>query len=192
MRADELRVPRDVAAHVNKRRILRVLAFCIIEMALLLVALFYGADIFDGKHPELAYVLYAAVMIAPIFWFDIPFWLFDKSWAGEILTMEEETYNAIDGRARSIGWHINKIQKFTIKLDSGKIKNYTVYDGRSRHAFRKTTYNVGDRVIHVGGTKYLQAVAVSDDDTLICVSCGAESRADSTRCGVCGKTLKIN
>ena len=163
-----------------------------VKIALIVAAVLYGSDIFGGAHPAVSYLIYAVLMILPGYWLKIPFWLFDKTFAGEIISKEEETYNAIEGRARSIGWHTNKLQRLGIRLDSGKVIEYIIYDNRARHAFRNTTYNVGDRVIHVGGTRYLQAVAVGEDDTLICVVCGTESRAETAECPVCGKTLKID
>lgn len=192
MRADAVRVPRDVSATINKKRAARIVIFCVIEIALILTAVFYGNDI-GGNHPGFSYAIFGGLTVLPVFLLKMPFWLFDKTFSGEILSINEEIYNEFEkGMSKSMRMQVNKKQQFKIKLDNGKIMHYTVYDDQARHAFRKTTYNVGDRIIHVAGTKYLQAVAVNDEDTLICVVCGAESRATTLECPVCGKTLKIN
>lgn len=193
MKNNRVRVPRDVDALIKKKRALRISACCIIELILLFVAVKYREGIFGGTHPGLSYVFFAVLLILPVYFLKIPFWLFDKTWAGEIVSKEEETYNAFEkGYARSMRWQTNKLQRLNVKLDTGRIIEYVIYDNIARHAFRKTTYNVGDRVIHVGGTRYLQAAPINDEDTLICVICGAESRATASECPVCGKTLKID
>ena len=182
--------------HFLKKRAVHIASFVLIEAVLIVTAVLYGGDIFGGKHPGVSYILFAVLMILPGYWLKIVFWLTDKSWAGEIVHKHEEDYLSLDRSQvgyRSAGRIVtNKLQRFKIKLDSGKVIDYTVYDDKARHAYRSTTYNVGDRVIHVGGTRYLQAVAVGDNDTLICVVCGAESRAETPVCPVCGKTLKID
>ena len=194
MRNDGVRIPRDVEAYLTKKRAVRVVALSLIEASLLTLIILFGDDIFGGDHPAVSYLLFALLMIVPVFWLKIPFWLFDKTFAGEIISKSEEIYIGPDENRRVTtgSLQVKKEQKLNIRLDSGKIIEYTIYDNRARHAFRNSTYNVGDRVIHVGGTNYLQAVAVGDGDTLICVICGAESRADTPVCHVCGKTLKID
>ena len=139
-------------------------------------------------------MIFAALMIAPAFPLEIPFLVFDKTWAGEIISKSEDTYvGPDDNKQVRVGrLAVKKIQKLKIRLDNGKEIEHTVYDNRARHAYRDNTYNVGDRVIHVGGTRYIQAVAIGDSDTLICVICGTESRADMPTCQVCGKSLKID
>lgn len=194
MRSGAVRIPRDVAAHISKRRALRVVPFAVIAVALITVAVIFGKDIFGGAHPGLSWVLFAVVIIATARLLDIPFWLFDKTWAGRIIAKDEENYISPDDNrtVRTGNLQVNKAQRLKIELDSGKIIEHIIYDNRARHAFRDNAYNVGDRVIHVGGARYIQAVAVGDNDTLICVVCGAESRADDPECRVCGKTLKID
>lgn len=194
MRDTDLRVPVDVAEHVNKKRIGTILTFAAIEIFLLVLAIVYWEDIFGGDFPAASYTIFVALMIVPVYLFNIKFWIFDKSWSGEIVEKSEKEYTSFDkGSVRNSSTRLqtNKEQKLKIKLDTGKTIEYTIYDNKMRHAFRKTTYNVGDKVIHVGGTRYLQAVATNDADTLICVICGAESRATTPKCPVCDKTLKI-
>lgn len=194
MRNEQVRVPGDVTAYVNKKRAVRIAVLALIETVLLIILIFFGDDIFSGAHPAVSYVIFGGLMTAPVFLLEIPFWVFDKTWAGEIISKSEDTYIGPDDnrQVRTGRLVVKKIQKLNIRLDSGKEIEHTVYDNRARHAYRHNTYNVGDRVIHVGGTRYIQAVAVGDDDTLICVICGAESRADMPTCQVCGKTLKID
>ena len=195
MKDNKVRVPRDVEEYINKKRAIRITAFVVVEIMLAALLIFVIFDyVVASNYPELSFVLYLLVMLLPIHWFKIPFWMFDKTFAGEIIHKSEEDYIAADNNKTVVTGrlHVNRRQDFMIRRDDGKVIQYTVYDNRARHAFRRTTYNVGDRVIHVGGTHYLQAVAVGDDDTLICAICGAESRADTPICHVCGKTLKIN
>ena len=193
MRDNEIRIPRDVKAHVNKKRIVHIAWFSAIELLLLSVFIIFADDIFVGSRTAFPYVAAVIVLVVPAWKLKIFFWLFDKTWAGEIIRKDEENYLSVDNSiGRRGGIITNKKQDFLIRLDSGKVVQYTVYDNRARYAFRRTTYNVGDRVIHVGCTDYIQAVAVGEDDTLICVVCGAESRADLPECHVCGKTLKID
>ena len=195
MRGNGLRIPNDVAEHVNKKRIGNILTFAAIEIFLIVLAIVYWENIFGGTYPAASYTIYVSLMIVPFFLLDIKFWMFDKSWVGEIVAKREKVYTSFDkGSVKNSSTRLqtNKEQRLDIKLDSGKIIEYILYDNKMRYAFRKTTYNVGDRVIHVGGTRYLQAVAVNDADTLICVVCGAESRVTCHKCPVCDKTLKIN
>ena len=192
MQDRKIRIPRDVERHFAKKRAVHVASFALIEAVLIVIAVLYGDDIFGGKW-GFAVAVYALIMVLPAYKLRVIFWLTDKSWAGEIVGRSEEDYLSVDrSLGRRGGIVTNKIQRFQIKLDSGKIIEYTVYDDRARHAFRHKTYNVGDRVIHVAGSNYLQAVAVGEDDTLICVVCGSESRAEMPLCPVCGKSLKID
>lgn len=194
MRNGNVRIPRDIETYIAKKRTVRVVALLLIEVLLLTFTVLFQNDINSGAYPTATYTLLALLMIAPVFWLKIPFWLFDKTWAGEIISKSEDVYIGPDENRRVTtgSLQIKKQQRLNIRLDSGKTIEYTIYDNRARHAFRNSTYNVGDRVIHVGGTNYLQAVAVGDGDTLICVICGAESRADTPVCHICGKTLKID
>ena len=194
MKSEKVRVPRDVKEYVEKRRIIHIAVFATIEIFMLAVCIVFANDIFGGSDPAFSYVAVVLVMALPVWLLKIPFWMFDKTWAGEIIKKDDEEYIAVsENRTVTTGrLQVNRRQDFLIRLDSGKVIQYTVYDNRTQHAFRHNAYNVGDRVIHVGGTGYLQAVAVGDNDTLICAVCGAESRADLPVCHVCGKTLKID
>lgn len=193
MRNNQINIPRDIETHIAKRRMRNLAALVLIETVLVTILVLFGNDIFSGDYPGLSYFLFGTLMIAPIYWLRIPFWLFDKTWMGEIIQKSEDDYiTTEDKTSYRSKLQVNKRQDLLIKLDSGKVIEYTVYDNKARHAFRRSVYNVGDCVVHVGGTGYLQVAAVGDDDTVICVVCGAESKADMTMCGVCGKTLKIN
>ncbi len=77
-------------------------------------------------------------------------------------------------------------QTVTVKKDGGGVTVVKYVDSEDGD---RIEYEVGDRVRHYFGTKYLQKVGTEDN---ICVLCGTMCREDEHVCGVCGKSIIEN
>ena len=86
-------------------------------------------------------------------------------------------------------WWVHK-QYVTVKLDGGgeKLVKYTCLDGDKTYP----PYEVGDRVRHYYGARYLLKIASAPETEKICVLCGTQNNPDARECGVCGKSLIEN
>ena len=65
MRDNEIRIPRDVKAHVNKKRIVHIAWFSAIELLLLSVFIIFADDIFVGSRTAFPYVAAVIVLVVP-------------------------------------------------------------------------------------------------------------------------------
>ena len=192
MRRKKIQPPRDIKDLVHKNIAKRIIKSVLVMATLGVIFCFLGEEMFasvPSPSTEMIYVL--SIAIVPIC-FGIPHKLIDRSWTGEITRVDVRSENAVRGGlilSNYIAGYTKHSVDVEIKLDNGKIIDRTVYEGVV--PMGRNMYEVGDRVVHVYGTKYIQVVHDNLSRPTICVVCGTENPPAEKACGKCGHTVHI-
>ena len=191
MRKDKIRVPRDIK-ELTDRRIYKKVVLSIAFMVIVGVLLFlFGETVFGSFGSPSREILYAVLILAIPLSFGIPFSLIDRTWCGEITRVDIRTENTKSTVVGVGGIYTKYFVDIEIKLDSGKLIDRTVYEGRVPAGRQFNMYQIGDRVVHIYGTKYIQVVHKSESRPTVCVVCGTSNPPGERQCDSCGHTLQI-
>ena len=133
------------------------------------------------------------LLIVPFWACGIPAKLIDRSYYGEIINIELENIE-----------NLNKVQRYDynrsgvrvkalVRASDGKLYEHELFDeGEYFYGERARVYEVGDKVIHAYGTKYLAPVrSPAKQKSLTCVWCGTKSPYGTDTCRDCGCSLEF-
>ena len=192
MKRGKIKLPRDIKSTVSSK-IYKRLGLALATEALVCILIYlFGDTVFASLGSPSKEILYAILIVAVPLSFGIPIKLIDRTWTGEITRVDVRTENAVGGALRNGSRIYTKhFVDVEIKLDSGKIIDRTVYEGAVPTGRKFSTYEVGDRVLHVYGTKHIQVVHNNVSRPTICVVCGTENPPEEKECGKCGHTIRI-
>lgn len=191
MRKEKIRVPRDIKELTDKR-IYKKVIFSVALMATLGVLLFlFGDTVFRSFGSPSREMLYAVLILAIPLSFGIPFSLIDSTWCGEITRVDIRTENTKSTVVGVGGIYTKYFVDIEIKLDSGKLIDRTVFEGRVPTGRQFNMYQIGDRVVHIYGTKYIQVVHENESRPTVCVVCGTANPTENRKCDSCAHTLHI-
>ena len=194
-------IPKDIQNYVKKKVMSKVLFFVGLEV--LAVAL--NVFIFDSLSSRLEGWIHILVIIAlqivPFVISKFPFKMIDKSWNGEVISVNIETKTG----AHTIGG--TKVAPYTkheimleVKQQNGKaVKIKAKEVGERRHVgfpvpnegdIRKyiNYYSVGDKVYHFYGVPNYYIVK-KESNKNDCVICGTQNTSERDRCLNCGYSL---
>ena len=110
----------------------------------------------------------------------------ERAYEGVVTEVKHE--NVVDSKTKGLPvMHNIHRQYVTVKCDNGKERNvkYETFDEKEQ----QPNYEVGDRVRHYYGAKFLHKIDPSPDAPNICVLCGTQNNSDAAECGFCGKSM---
>ena len=192
MKRQEIKIPRDIRETVKRKIYKRVFWTLVLTIAVGIALYLFGDTVFASFGSPSKEILYTILIVAVPLSFGIPIKLIDRTWTGLITRVDVRTENAVGGALRNGSRIYTKhFVDVEIKLDSGKIIDRTVYEGAVPTGRKFSTYEVGDRVLHVYGTKHIQVVHNNVSRPTICVVCGTENPPEEKECGKCGHTIRI-
>ena len=192
MRRQNIEIPRDIREKVKNAIVKRALFASVITVMVAVLIYLFGDTVFGSFGSPSKEILYAVLLLAVPLSFGIPFKLIDSTWCGEITRVDIRTENAARGALKNgAGIYTKHFVDIEIRLDNGKIIDRTVYEGAVPTGRKFGMYEVGDRVVHVYGTKYIQVVHDNMSRPTVCVVCGTENPPSEKQCGKCGHTLHI-
>lgn len=193
-------LPQDIKKYVRKKVLSKVLYFILLELVAFFVN-FVTFKTFNSIVDGWIHVLIIiAIQLIPFAISKFPFNLIDKSWSGEVVSVDIETKpDAFMEGGRPIYYTKHEIILGVKREDGNVIKIVAKEVGEKRHVgFSPPNagniklyidyYSVGDKVYHFYGIKNYYIVrnnALLND----CIICGAQNPTDRDNCFNCGHTL---
>ena len=185
-------VPKTVKRKVRTSIILRF-ARLILSLGISYVILDY---FYEGlKEAELgnASTVVFVLLVVPFWACGVPAKLIDRSYYGEIIKIELENINMLDKVEKYDHNRSGVRVKALVRASDGKLYEHEVFDeGEYFWGERTRVYEVGDKVIHAYGTKYLAPQRTpAKPKSLACVWCGTKSPYETKVCRDCGCSLEF-
>jgi len=189
-----MNIPPDIKEHINSAVGLKITKWLLTTAAIVILLCFTNSS-FDVANEKVKSFIYTGLLIAPVFIFKLPRLIFDRSWSGVIKRLFTDDELHLESRAflTTQGWNSrdivvyaevqlnNKEETQIVELYRGK------YDNQS--ASLLSIYEVGNKIIHIKGTKYNQVIS---EKNVSCVVCGHINRRKSQVCSECGHTLDLS
>lgn len=187
----EIIIPADIKEYVNKKVFKKISLWLIMTIAITLLIVFFGDTFFSRLNNTVKVGLYVLLLIIPVF-ISKPYELKDNSFYGLITKIEVK--NTVDSE-RGFRPTIETLYRketvyFYIKLKNGKTIKRKAFEQHANNNNMSKYYSVGDRVLHIYGTDYLQIIN-KNVDKKICVICGTSNPAANDSCAFCRHTLNI-
>ena len=188
-----MRIPDDIHRYVRKNYTKKIAACALTEAAIITYLCLYGKRTFSAFDSFSYVAIHVLLILVPLFYFKIPSLILDRSWRGTVTRVLVET--SLDNEQyykATIPHNFLRNDIFLyIDVGNGKIVRKKAYSGKARYERFINTYQPGDVVTHISGTKYVQIMPKKAADPVICVVCGAIGTTEQDRCKSCGHILLI-
>lgn len=183
-----LKFPADIKKYVFKKIILRITA-CILLFILFALVFWMHDDFWFGMLSDLnRKIVHIILIVLPLAITGIPFKFIDYSWSGVIVKIKVKTsydFNNNYARPSMRSLYIKNTVVLHIKTTSGRIIKRKAYEGHFKHQSQVDRYEIGMKVVHLYGTKFIQIVPQKDTDLRRCVICGLNNPQENQKCEIC-------
>lgn len=198
----KIAIPSDIKSYSQANTIKLIAKWLGFTLLISIVIFFINVRADQLKYKSIPVYITVFLLILPFF-ITKAYKLFDKSWVGTIEKIEPNYHIEYDGSGYT-KWNFSN-KTFTEKLvlyirtTNGKIKVYNAHEHSIAQSHEQTShkpseimehYQVGDTVIHIKGTRFLQVVEKEQSQN-VCVVCGNLENSENENCSRCGHTLKI-
>ena len=144
-----------------------------------------------AKYNVIGHAMYTVIFTVPLFISGIFSALSDKTFCGTIEKVKIST--TVDSMnsfkpSKETRYRKNTIYLF-VKEENGETEKFKVYSGRANDGQFLETYNTGDRVLHLYGSKYTVILPKPSDTMAQCAVCGITTDINEQFCHKCGHTL---
>ena len=185
-------IPYDIKEYVSKKIAKKIAKWLAVTLLIGVLLVLFGDRCFYRFGAPVKYTIYGLLLFIPFVSMKI-YKLFDCSWCGKIVDIKAKytTDSNRTFRPNLETLYLKETVTFFVETDDGKFIKMKAFENRATPNSMSQYYRKGDRVLHVGGTNYLQ---IKDDDAerVICVVCGTADRKENKKCHSCGHTLKID
>ncbi len=183
------KLPAELRRFAQKQFFKRVIPCALLLTAIILSLVFWGDILVPTDNPIVRTIVYALLLPIPFFIFSVPRKLIDRSLYGTVTKVDIKS-----AMVTSLFWPARETyQKSTVYLhlllDNGQTARHKAIEGVTRLKQHLDTYQTGDRVFHLYGSRYTIKLPTDADTTVQCAACGNISHKSSDMCEVCGRTL---
>ena len=172
----------DIIRTVTKRYIIKGAVFVLLSAVILAFFYVYAFDYFAERLSPISAAAAVLLFVGGLFvLMKLHKDVFDKSWEGEITSIKSHEVKRGMHTSLLVAKDMQEYLTFTINLG---------YDMLilERPATELARFKKGDRLRHIRGTPYLQAIR-RNSDTCDCVMCGAIVRESGDTCPHCHMSL---
>ncbi len=176
----------DLRTYVRRRyqKLFLIWGICTAVLAVLEIVFLW--DYFVDRFNVMTSVIVAILLfLAPLFAMKGHKLLFDRSWEGEVISVD---FTHRDGATSAVAYQRIMVRKWYcevyVKLDSSE--RVIQYEYHLAHASHTPSVAVGDRVRHYRG---LPHPIVLGKPMKICPVCGLDSASEATECLFCGHSM---
>ncbi len=181
-------LPTDIQKYINKRRIKTVIYFLITEIVFFIITYLIIGRL--GKWDMNNFIFTLCVIAAiPLFIYQIPNMIFDRSYKGEIIKISYKEENSDSGMRSSIFKRYRT--NLLVKTKQDKLYNIRLENLNTTGGPNGQIYKEGDTIVHIAGTDYPKIVKRHNMEFTTCVVCGSKNNPDSEKCGYCDHSLSI-
>ena len=182
---------KDFKKHIRKNILKRVISFVLLEILLGMILLFFGNTLFRTEVKVFQYSCYLLVVLVPFAITGVPFKLIDRSYCGRVEKVEIKT--TYDNKTPLKPTLENTYTKNTIYLSircsDGNLIRKKAYEGPAKLQQHLDTYQVGDFVFHLYGSKYTVVLPNKKQSHVQCLICGCANDKTEDTCRNCGGLL---
>jgi len=188
-------LPEDLKKYERSQKLKPVFVFvlCEITAALFFVLtrnVMYQTE-YIAKYNVIGHAFYTVIFTVPLFISGIFSALSDKTFYGTIEKVKIST--TVDSMnsfkpSKETRYRKNTIYLY-VKEDGGEVGKFRIYSGRAKEGQFLETYNNGDRVFHLYGSKYTVIIPKPSDTMSQCAVCGITTDINEEFCHKCGHTL---
>ena len=189
-----MNLPSDIKQYINSNISSRLTKWFLTTAAIVILLCLTNSS-FDVANEKVKSFIYTALVILPVFIFRLPKLFLDRSWKGIIIRIFTNDELHLESRAflRTQGWNSRDIVVYAeVQLDNKQETQIVeLYRGKydNQSASLISIYEVGNKIIHIKGTKYNQVIS---EKKVSCVVCGHINRRNSYVCSECGHTLDLS
>ena len=189
-----MNLPSDIRDYIKSNISSKIIKWLLTTAAIVILLCVTNSS-FDVANEKVKSVIYTILLIAPIFIFKLPSLFFDRSWSGVIKRLFTDDELHLESRAflRTQGWNSRDIVVYAeVQLDNKEETQIVeLYRGKydNQSASLLSIYEVGNKVIHIKGTKYNQIIS---EKNITCVVCGSTNKRNNRVCSECGHTLNLS
>ena len=195
-------IPTDVKSYSRANTVKLFAKWLGLTLLIGIIIFFINTRADQLKYKSIPVYITIFLLILPFF-ITKAYNLFDKSWVGTIEKIEPHYHIEYDGNGYT-KWNFSH-KTFTEKLvlyirtTDGRIKAYNAHKHSIAQSHEQTShkpseimehYQVGNTVIHIKGTRFLQVVE-KEQPKAVCVVCGNLENSENKNCSQCGHTLII-
>lgn len=191
MEQENIQIPKDWKKFARTSFLKRIIPCFVLLVVLAVALIIWGNSVFQTSNKAFQITCYVVVLLLPFVFTGVPFRLIDKTYCGQIERVDIKT--TVDSASsvkpsRECLYEKNTIY-LTVKTSNGKLVYQKTYEGVSGLQQHLATYQVGDVVFHLYGTKRTVVIPKEDDMQVQCVVCGTLNDKKDKTCGCCGHTL---
>ena len=200
-------LPDDLESYRTKKIIKILLPFFVLLFLSVTACLLLSYKIPTLEHatPSKVKIVYAVLLVLPFIITGVPKKLIDRSWCGEIVSVDAKTYNSV--YMKGILKQYTKVSVvLEIRLNNNKTITTEVFvtpeitdsPGSLHSTLQRiphketqqqiTKYNAGDKVYHFYLFDHL-LIENEKEQTVTCVVCGAVSPKESKKCAICDHSI---
>ena len=186
-----MRLPKDLSAYCKKRILIRLISCIALLCGFSAILILWGDILINTDILEFKISCYIVIMLIPFAMTGVPSKLIDTTYYGRITKVDIVTTTDNDCSFKPTREHLylkNTIY-LHIEKNNGKIAYKKVYSGKARLQQNLNTYQVGDTVFHLYGTKYVIVLPQATDTTVNCPVCGSSNSIEDTMCRQCNHSL---
>lgn len=144
-----------------------------------------------AKYNVIGHAMYVVIFTVPLFISGIFSALSDKTFCGTIekvkISTTVDSMNSFKPSKETM-YRKNTIYLF-VKEENGEVEKFKIYSGRAKDGQFLETYNIGDRVFHLYGSKYTVILPKQSDTMAQCAVCGITTDINDQLCHKCGHSL---
>lgn len=198
----KITLPDDIQKTIKKKILKRTLTFVILEIFAIFAITWFSSEIGTNGNIPAIFVFSAIVIILPFLISKIYTLITDRSWCGEVISIEiiDEIGTYTTGGAEVFP-HSKQTIVLNIKLANGKQKKIKAKSAgqRSHKGFAVPSegkiedyislYSEGDIVCHILGLTELLVISKEEKQYSCCLVCGTKNSKERTDCLNCGHTI---
>ena len=192
-------LPDDVKRHVKRKVLKRVAILTVLEFVLAAILIVWGKQILHaGSWQAFDAICCIVILAIPFLVCGVPIKLIDKSWYGVVEKVDvDTTYDCDQPYKPSLErFYLKNTVYLTVKVpDKDKLIIKKVYSGKAKQQRHINTYQKGDKVFHLYGTRQTIVLPDPSKTHLQCAVCGTMNEipenagSEKKTCRECHLTL---
>lgn len=186
-----MKLPKDLSAYRRKNFLIRLIPCMLMIGVFASILALWGDILINTAVWEFKISCYVLIMIIPFAITGVPYKLIDTTYYGKIKKVDIDTTTDNDCSFKPTREHLylkNTIY-LTIEKPNGKLIYKKAYSGKARLQQHLNTYQVGDLVFHLYGTKQVVVLPDKIATTVQCPICGSSNAIESDNCRNCKHSL---
>ena len=184
-------LPKDLQTYCRNIILKRVIPCIILISVFATVLTLWGNVIFNTDNKAFQASCYIVVMLIPFAITGVPHKLIDSTYYGTVKKVDIVTTTDNDSSVKPTREHLylkNTIY-LSVEQPNGKLIYKKAYSGKARLQQNINTYNEGDLVFHLYGTKTVVVLPDANDGSVHCSVCGSSNNIADDKCRDCGHSL---